>query len=525
MFAASCEKDLEPALPQVNPQPEIVAVGDVTSVPAGVLAGDAHSLNLNDYTAENASILVMNPAETKDLPAGATISYKIEFSPTADFERVREVEVFNGMTTETEDNYYVSAEAWNSAHLEFFGRSPIERDMYYRMPAYIVVDGSDFRYGGLDYYAQEGVVKEYCVQTFSVENNYYLLGDMTTWSLSNASAVKENPFYHNPDVDPYDDPNFSIIFSVSQAVLDANGGHCDWQIAPESLVGSNDMGALIGPKNDNDESTSGELVASNAGKGRITEKGRYELSINLENMTYNLVHLENVIYLVGAPNGWSQSNANIYLSETADDSNIYTGLVKVDAGQFSFRFYSQLGNWDKGSIGSQNEDSAIDISFNAEGVYKGDVFQSGVNASLGKGSWNVPDWEGGAVNITLDLNNLTIEMKKASIYTGVYLRGGMNDWGAPADYEFVVTDRSNIFEIVKPFTIAKGTEFKVADANWSSINLGAFEGENIVKPDVEYRLNDGDNPPNFKMENDFNGTATLTYKKGIYYLLFQAVNE
>lgn len=41
LMASSCEEKIEPALPQQNPQQPIVAVEDVTSAKAGVLASDA----------------------------------------------------------------------------------------------------------------------------------------------------------------------------------------------------------------------------------------------------------------------------------------------------------------------------------------------------------------------------------------------------------------------------------------------------------------------------------------------------
>lgn len=103
--------------------------------------------------------------------------------------------------------------------------------------------------------------------------------------------------------------------------------------------------------------------------------------------------------------------------------------------------------------------------------------------------------------------------------TGIYLRGGMNEWGAPADWEFLTTDVSGVYAI-ESCTIDEGVDFKVADANWAAINLGlgaaTFE---IGKP---YELNGGDNPGNIVMPAKFTGRVQLTVKGSTYTVLFEA---
>ena len=108
--------------------------------------------------------------------------------------------------------------------------------------------------------------------------------------------------------------------------------------------------------------------------------------------------------------------------------------------------------------------------------------------------------------------------------SGIYLRGSMNNWlndGLDVTYEFKTTKSANVWETGK-VTIEKDAEFKVADADWSAVNLGG-NGTAIV-PAQKYALGtDG----NIKIEEEFTGIAVLTYIKatGRYYLSLRPVKE
>lgn len=102
--------------------------------------------------------------------------------------------------------------------------------------------------------------------------------------------------------------------------------------------------------------------------------------------------------------------------------------------------------------------------------------------------------------------------------TGIFLRGGMNEWGAPAEWEFLTTDVANVSRI-DYCEIPKGTEFKAADANWDSINLGNSGAE--FKMNEPYELLLDSNPGNLVMPVDFAGSVTLTFKAGKYTILFE----
>lgn len=154
------------------------------------------------------------------------------------------------------------------------------------------------------------------------------------------------------------------------------------------------------------------------GKGSFNipdwEGGKMKITVNLNNNTIVMeaggidTNGKAFIYLVGAPEGWagpSADNAAHYEDwklYDLEDNGVYTGTFDIAAGQAQFRFYSALNGWEDAtvSIGSQEGDSPIDIAL-TDGVYTG--------ASVaGKGSWNIPDWAGGKMAISVDTNSNTV---------------------------------------------------------------------------------------------------------------------
>lgn len=110
----------------------------------------------------------------------------------------------------------------------------------------------------------------------------------------------------------------------------------------------------------------------------------------------------------------------------------------------------------------------------------------------------------------------------ADVAIDMYLRGGMNDWGASAEWQFKTGDEENTW-VVKNVTIPDGVEFKVADSSWGACNWGAGDS-NVVTPGDEYQLNTGDNPGNLKASGEFHGNVQVRLEKGNYYLLLDPTN-
>ena len=139
------------------------------------------------------------------------------------------------------------------------------------------------------------------------------------------------------------------------------------------------------------------------------------------------------LYLIGQPTGWDINANSVYLDETGIGTKIFYGNVYIGAGDFQFRFYSQLGDWESWAVGSQDDDNPVDIQFNNEGVYAGPIFMSaGGQDKKGKGSWQDASWTGGNLEITINTKEMTIEMKKSE-GKKVYVIGACQGWDIAND--------------------------------------------------------------------------------------------
>lgn len=108
--------------------------------------------------------------------------------------------------------------------------------------------------------------------------------------------------------------------------------------------------------------------------------------------------------------------------------------------------------------------------------------------------------------------------------TGIYLRGGMNGWGAEEAWEFVTTSDANITMLYN-VTISAGTEFKVAAAEWSDFDFGGSKAEDApaLEFGVEFPLEA--QGANIKMPVDFTGNIQLIEKRGEYSLYLEVTDS
>lgn len=129
--------------------------------------------------------------------------------------------------------------------------------------------------------------------------------------------------------------------------------------------------------------------------------------------TYYAIQEPGFIYLVGAPEGWKgpdEANASHYESWKLYDlegNKVYTGKFNIAADDATFRFYTVLSGWDGGaSIGSQADDADVDFDFS----------NGAIEANLvvpGKGKYHLTNWNGGKVNITVDLGAKKVKIELA----------------------------------------------------------------------------------------------------------------
>lgn len=190
------------------------------------------------------------------------------------------------------------------------------------------------------------------------------------------------------------------------------------------------------------------------------------------------------IYLIGEPQGWTITDGSMVAVETEIGSKIYHGVFDIPEGKFTFRFYNELGDWESWSIGAQDDDNAVDISF-TDGKYSGPVFVSaGGGDKKGKGSWTCADWAGGKVEVVINLNDKTIEM---TMFEGrkVYIVGACNGWKIDSDKLSLkeTEDDSNIYSGTVNIAAGEFTfRFYTALGDWETNSIGAGE------PDEDFAI-------------------------------------
>ncbi len=119
------------------------------------------------------------------------------------------------------------------------------------------------------------------------------------------------------------------------------------------------------------------------------------------------------IYIIGQYQGWNIAGNEKTVALTEEEngigSDIYSGYVEMEASdaKSGFRFYKELApdGWGKDgeypSIGA-NANDGDNLSMELEdGVYEGDCVK-------GKGNWNITNYPGGWMKITVNLNSMTV---------------------------------------------------------------------------------------------------------------------
>lgn len=179
--------------------------------------------------------------------------------------------------------------------------------------------------------------------------------------------------------------------------------------------------------------------------------------VEYSKITSNPVKLSNVemyyaiptpgfIYLIGSPSGWNAPKPDneevlkdwrLYESKDAIGSKVYTGVFDNMPANPVFRFYTALtaegDGWENNSIGcagGENADKEVICSLE-NGKFEGTLADT-------KDKFQFPDFPGGAMTITVDLNSMKITVQAGAVEvkptTFVYMCGNMasSDWTEPS---------------------------------------------------------------------------------------------
>lgn len=296
-----------------------------------------------------------------------------------------------------------------------------------------------------------------------IDTNYYLVGQMTDWSLDTKFK-----FTHS-DADVYEDPVFTIMFTTTD-------DNQYWKIIPQGNVDAGNIWAVennpkgvVGVEKDGDDAMSGTLLTTTskgekANAGKIAKAGIYQMTINMMDYTYSIKQIAPEYYLVGALQSWSVENMSCLMTaETAMVQNFTTKWT----GDANLKIWlgSDFGKWD-----------------NAFGSAAGD----GVNAAEGKLKAN-----GGAIvcpekdayyTFTADFSTMTYKWTKLANqnptefeYVGLIGVGGK--WSDGDDIDLKQVAPHNWY-LAKQEIPAGGLKIR-ADHKWRDDgNWGFAEGQN-----------------------------------------------
>jgi len=345
---------------------------------------------------------------------------------------------------------------------KLYGKRPVAREFSGRLNADVMVDGQ------ASLLVSNEVNVTLTPEAPFISSAYWLVGDMCGWDKATAVA-----FSHS-DADVYSDPVFTIKFETPK-------NDCYWKLIPqgnyEGDFWSEGPEGVVGVAVDGDPAMSGNLTVEKPQAGKIEAAGKYILTINMMEYTYELQSVVDNYYLVGtlqgqvasAPNtnGWYDSvdYMNCLLYPAGDDVYVYTSMFS-DGGYAGYKIWNEkdYGNWDLCYGTAVNNDNS----------------PSGNLVNTGAGSICLPTTSKDDIyTITVDMAGKTYSTEKYSgtvaRYEAVGIIGGFNGWGGDVD----MTEVSQHNWCAKDVKMAEETEFKFrADHKWDT-SWGS--GENVSK--------------------------------------------
>lgn len=196
------------------------------------------------------------------------------------------------------------------------------------------------------------------------------------------------------------------------------------------------------------------------------------------------------------------------LTKGADGA--YQGSLMLKAGE-KLQFASELGNAGETLVVCPGTSGDRALHFVDNRAYSSATKAQEREAAY----WSVPEnADGLRVNVTVTAGeNPSVQFLAPGWESGsrseFYLRGSHSNWDALDEWEFVASGEKNVW-VLRDKTIPAGTSFKVADANWGYINLGAPDfSDGYLYPNTPYALS-SDNSGNLMVASDFTGDVVVS---------------
>lgn len=229
----------------------------------------------------------------------------------------------------------------------------------------------------------------------------------------------------------------------------------------------------------------------------ITEEALYTFTLDASDIEAPVLtvdfeepYFDTTVYIRGAINSWGTANPFVYLG-----GGKYAATVTITAGTHEFKVAD--ADWGPVNMGAPSD---------SRETFAGDVktLVSGSNDNF------YMEFAAGDYTFVLDASNeneQTLQVYSSEFLGGtdVYVRGDMNGWGTDNGLAY----QSNGSYSVDIELTAGTYGFKLADADWASVNIGAGEISGITVGDY-ITLAGGDNPGNLSIVITDDGTYRFT---------------
>lgn len=441
LFMGSCSEDFKDwADPQTNPQEDAITI-------PGFTATAAQAIDFASVTTDSVNTFSLSSAA---LPEGFTLANaRLELTPQG-------VENATKTTVNTDLNGKGAVADLAPVVESAYGKRPTARTFDAQVYVNAVKDGQAVL-------IDAGKINLVMTPKAPfIDTNYYLVGQMTDWSLDTKFK-----FTHS-DADVYEDPVFTIMFTTTD-------DNQYWKIIPQGNVDAGNIWAVennpkgvVGVEKDGDDAMSGTLLTTTskgkkANAGKIAKAGIYQMTINMMDYTYSIKQIAPEYYLVGALQSWSDQNMSCLM--TAETTMVQNFTTKW-TGDANMKIWlgSDFGKWD-----------------NAFGSASGD----GVNTAEGKlkagGGAIVCPEKGAYYTFTADFSTMTYKWTKLANqnpteFKHVSLIGVGGKWNEGDDIDLEQVAPHNWY-LAKQEIPAGGLKIR-ADHKWRDDgNWGFAEGQ------------------------------------------------
>ena len=297
LSVASCTDDYSDwNAPQHNDQPVTVQFGNgsVTETPA---------INLAEVTTPTVKVANIT-APTADGGYAPSGEYKI---------------TLGGKSLDITAAGEVSTEELQNVIVSNYGKAPVQRDMDATVAtwatnekSYVKIESATFKVLATP-------------KAANIEQVYYLAGDIFADGY-NKDVVKTHAFDHS-DNNVWDDPNFSIEVKTTE-------DNKSFMIIPATSREKSDIreGAF------GSGSEKGALVNSGANAIVIEKAGKYNITINMEKLTYEVKKAPTALFLTGSEYNWgnTESDWKQLIQYNGSDETFWTMIYFSEGEMFKF---------------------------------------------------------------------------------------------------------------------------------------------------------------------------------------------